>query len=270
MNPVRILIVDDEENIRETMRFALEALGYRVETAADGPSGLAAFGGGESWDLVLLDQRMPGMEGLEALRQIRERDPEARVLMVTAYGTIELAVDAMKTGAVDFLRKPFTPNVLRGAVKAALAHPRQRLDVIQHSLSRLLPPLSPDPLLTPIIHFRTLNGFRFWPLPLPEDAEETAALRIRRVFEIQPSVGECVRCAVDLTTAVRGLVAEVAERDLAPADPIWDVVCRTSLSAYLWERAELPPESFPVYSLSREQLEVVRSMIGVDAGSRRR
>jgi len=269
MNRERILIVDDEENIRETMRFALDALGYRVQAAADGPSGRAAFANGESWDLVLLDQRMPGIEGLEVLRQIRERDPEARVLMVTAYGTIELAVDAMKTGAVDFLRKPFTPDVLRGAVKTALAHPRQRPDDIQHSLGRLLPRLSPVPLLTPIIHFRTLNGFRFWPLQLPEDVEETAALRIRRVFEIQPPAGECVRCAVDVT-AVRGLVAEVAGRDLTPADSVWVEVCRTSLSAYLWERAELPPESFAVYSLGREQLEVVRSMIGVDAGSGRR
>src|SRR5438874_1638850 len=105
----RILIIEDEENIRETVRFALEAAGYAVETAADGIEGLQDFGTGECWDLVVLDHRMPGMEGLEVLRRMRARDPQARILMATAYATIELAVDAMKAGALDFLRKPFTP-----------------------------------------------------------------------------------------------------------------------------------------------------------------
>src|SRR5436309_15106300 len=138
MAGARLLIIDDEENIRETMQFALDAVGYQTEVAADGPEGLEKFGTGENWDLVLLDQRMPGMEGLEVLRHIRERDPAARVLMVTAYGTIELAVDAMKSGAVDFLRKPFTPDVLRGAVQAALAHPRQLINTDELTLPRLL------------------------------------------------------------------------------------------------------------------------------------
>ena len=66
---------------------------------------------------MLLDQRMPGMDGLEVLREIRKRDPQARVIMATAFGTIDLAVEAMKSGATDFLRKPFTAETLRGAVR---------------------------------------------------------------------------------------------------------------------------------------------------------
>src|SRR5262245_15413766 len=139
MNEMRILIIDDEAHIRETMQLALEAVGYRTESAADGPAGLEKFGAGADWDLVLLDQRMPGMEGLEVLGRIRERDPEARVVMVTAYGTIELAVDAMRAGAIDFLRKPFTPETLRGAAAMALAHPRRTREAEEPDLTRLMP-----------------------------------------------------------------------------------------------------------------------------------
>jgi CheY-like chemotaxis protein len=262
----RILIVDDEEHIRETMRLALEAVGYAVETAQDGAAALELFGSGAGWDLVLLDQRMPGMEGLEVLQRIRQRDPAARVVMATAYGTIELAVDAMKAGAIDFLRKPFTPEILRGATSAALAQPRAEpgssLD-----LTRLLPPAPSVPAgrtpELPSIHFRTLNGFKFWPVPLPEGGEETETLRIRRAFEIQAPGGERRRCAVDVTTSVRGLVEERADRPSPPEDEIWDVVCKSALSHHLWEKAEMPPDNLLVFGLTRDQLETVRLMVGI-------
>src|SRR6185295_18741698 len=117
----RILIIDDEENIRRVTRLTLQAAGYEVGEAAGGERGLETFGDGSTWDAVLLDQRMPGMDGLETLRRIKKRDPKARVIMSTAFASIELAVDAMKLGATDFVRKPMTPEVLRNAVIAALA-----------------------------------------------------------------------------------------------------------------------------------------------------
>src|SRR5882724_1844598 len=119
----RILVVDDESNIRMMLKLALTHVGHTVETAADGYEGLEKFGNGADWDMVLLDQRMPGLEGLEVLREMRQRSPEARVLMITAFGTIDLATEAMAAGATDFLRKPFTVETLRGAVKAALYSP---------------------------------------------------------------------------------------------------------------------------------------------------
>src|SRR5213593_815567 len=97
----RILIIDDEEHIRRMMRFTLEAAGYAVGEAADGPAGLAIYGDGSNWDGVILDQRMPGMDGLEVLERIKKIDSHARVVMSTAYASIELAVDAMKLGASD-------------------------------------------------------------------------------------------------------------------------------------------------------------------------
>ena len=124
---MKLLIIDDEPHIRQMMRFTLEAGGYEVDEAGSGDEGLARFGNGAAYDAVVLDQKMPGLDGLETLRRIRERAPEARVLMATAFASIELAVDAMKLGAVDFLRKPMTPETLRGAVAAALVgHPAAR------------------------------------------------------------------------------------------------------------------------------------------------
>lgn len=263
MPQTKLLIIDDEPHLREVMRLALETEGHTVETAADGPEGLERFGTGAGWDLVLLDQRMPGMDGLEVLRELRTRDPQARVVMATAYGTIELAVDAMKAGALDFLRKPFTPDVLRGAVRAALQHPREAPPADDLSLSRLLPQGLPTKPSLPSIYFRTLNGYAFWPVTLNADEEETDALRIRRLFEVRAPAGEARRCVVDVTTSVRALIRSSTGLEHAPQHALWDLVCKSALSQYLWEKAEFPPENLLVYGLNPDQLQAVRSMAGL-------
>ena len=138
----RILIIDDEENIRRVTRLTLQAAGYEVGEASDGERGIENFGDGSRWDAVLLDQRMPGMDGLETLRLINERDPTARVIMSTAYASIELAVDAMKLGATDFVRKPMTPEILRNSVAAALSkQPRASVATVPESPAGLEAPL---------------------------------------------------------------------------------------------------------------------------------
>jgi DNA-binding NtrC family response regulator len=147
----RILIIDDEENIRRVTRLTLQAAGYKVGEASDGESGLEAFGDGSAWDAVLLDQRMPGMDGLETLRHISERDSAARVIMATAYASIELAVDAMKLGAKDFVRKPMTPEILRNAVSAALSKEK----TVEKDTRQRREESSAGPLIQVI----TMNGF---------------------------------------------------------------------------------------------------------------
>jgi DNA-binding NtrC family response regulator len=117
----RILIVEDEENIRHTMQVALETDGYDVETAIDGPDGLLRFREPGKWSLVLLDQRMPGMQGLEVLRELKGRDASVPVILITAYGTVGLAAEVLGSGASGFLRKPFTPAELRDVVRQTLA-----------------------------------------------------------------------------------------------------------------------------------------------------
>src|SRR4030095_8082843 len=96
-------------------------------------------------------QRMPGMDGLETLRHINAREENARVIMSTAYASIELAVDAMKLGATDFVRKPMTPEILRNAIAAALAK--------ELPASSANAPALPHEPNEPLIQVITMNGF---------------------------------------------------------------------------------------------------------------
>ena len=120
-----VLIVDDEKNILLTMSQSLEALQLETDTATNGEEALAKL---EEKDfvLILLDIRMPGMDGMEVLRKVREIRPDIGVIMITAYGTIELAVEAIKLGAVDFIQKPFSPEEIRELVLRVLD--REKLD----------------------------------------------------------------------------------------------------------------------------------------------
>ncbi|MFH0726714.1 MAG: response regulator [Pseudomonadota bacterium] len=120
-----ILVVDDEKNIRLTMSRALESLEVPVETAVNGEEALKKLRE-RPFGLVFLDLKMPGMDGIEVLRHIKEDWPEIRVIIITAHGTISSAVEAMKLGAVDFIQKPFSPGEIREL--ATLVQAREALD----------------------------------------------------------------------------------------------------------------------------------------------
>ncbi|NTV42304.1 MAG: response regulator [Syntrophobacteraceae bacterium] len=112
MEKKAILVVDDEKNIRLTLFQSLEPLGIPVQTAANGEEALQKLREGQ-FGLVFLDLKMPGMDGMDVLRLIKDDWPSVRVIIITAYGTIESAVEAMKLGAVDFVQKPFSPGEIR-------------------------------------------------------------------------------------------------------------------------------------------------------------
>jgi putative PEP-CTERM system response regulator len=114
-----ILIVDDEPDIREILKDRLEGYEYRVITAQDGYEALDKVST-EIPDLTLLDIRLPGMDGMEVLQKMKEADPDTLVVMITAFGTIELAVKAMKHGAYDFITKPLEPSLIELTVTKAL------------------------------------------------------------------------------------------------------------------------------------------------------
>ncbi len=120
-----VLIVDDEKNIRLTLSQALEVLGVRTDTAANGEEALDKIRGKE-FDLILLDLKMPGMDGMEVLRRVSEMRPDIRIIIITAYGTVESAVGAIKLGAADFIQKPFTPEEIRELVSRVID--REKLD----------------------------------------------------------------------------------------------------------------------------------------------
>jgi DNA-binding response OmpR family regulator len=111
----RVLVVDDEPNVRLVFRTALEAAGYTVAEAEDGEMAIDRLGVLPA-DLVLLDLQMPGMGGMEVLRLLREAHDHVPVVIVTAHGSIPDAVEAMKLGAIDFLSKPLRPETLRNVV----------------------------------------------------------------------------------------------------------------------------------------------------------
>ena len=110
-----VLIVDGEKNVRLTLSRALEALEVETDTAANGEEALARMEE-RDFDLILLDLRLPGMDGMELLETVRRTKPGTGVVVVTAYGTIELAVEAMKLGALDFIQKPVSPSEIRQLV----------------------------------------------------------------------------------------------------------------------------------------------------------
>lgn len=113
---MKIMIVDDEAIQRELLRGFLENLGHEVLEAEDGEQAMAIFQD-ESIDLVLLDQRMPGISGEETLAQIKAINPLVRSIMITAYGSVDTAVNVMKLGADDFLEKPVDLDVLREKIE---------------------------------------------------------------------------------------------------------------------------------------------------------
>lgn len=116
----KLLVVDDEKNIRLLLTQCLEDAGYQVTTAVDGEHAIGKVEE-EGFDLVLLDMKLPGLDGLQVLRKMRALNPGQLVIMITAHGTIETAVEAMKSGAADYLQKPFTPEEIRAIVQHNLA-----------------------------------------------------------------------------------------------------------------------------------------------------
>jgi two-component system response regulator HydG len=128
---IRILIVDDEEAMRESLAAWLNKAGYEVGMAAGGPEALEILNR-DSYDLLLVDIKMPGMDGLELLGRVKTDHPDVIVVMITAYGSIESAVASMKKGAGDYLLKPFDPEQLiilieKMAKQKALQEENERL-----------------------------------------------------------------------------------------------------------------------------------------------
>ena len=137
MNKVRVLIVDDDDNLRWVTKTQLEDAGYRVSEAADGDSAIATLNA-EHPDLIITDLKMPGMSGVELLRKIRAFDPEIPVLMITAFGTIQSAVEAVRAGAYDYITKPLDHDELLLTVQRALDHGRlvAEVDNLRENLDR--------------------------------------------------------------------------------------------------------------------------------------
>ncbi len=125
----RILIVDDDQSMRYSLNRMLEGQGLQLALAKNGPEALERFEQDRP-DLVVMDIKMPGRSGLEVLREIKEKDPKALVILMTAFGTTETAIEAMKYGAFDYILKPFDIPQMRGLVERALEVSRMMKKIV--------------------------------------------------------------------------------------------------------------------------------------------
>ncbi len=119
MRRIKILVIDDDESLRRVLEYNLAQEGYAVLTASSGEQGIELLKK-EGADLVVTDVRMPGMDGLQVMQAARKLDPNVQVIILTAFGTIEMAVEAMKAGAFHYISKPFNRDELRLTIRKAL------------------------------------------------------------------------------------------------------------------------------------------------------
>jgi two-component system response regulator HydG len=138
----RILVIDDDQGVRDSMARMLRGAGYAVETAASGEDGVV-MAKGNGYDVILSDMRMPGISGLDVLRRLRDQRIDSAFIVMTGFGTVDSAVEAMKLGAVDFVQKPFFRDELLMRVKS-VADRRQlarQVDLLQRQVRPSVPPL---------------------------------------------------------------------------------------------------------------------------------
>lgn len=210
--PERVMIIDDEENIRQMLRLTLETAAFEVGEAGDGMEAFAILGGDAAWNVILLDQRLPIMEGTEVLRRIKVLAPQARVVMMTAFASVELAVEAMKLGATDFLRKPLTPDMVRNAVAAALKSAGQPKGATRSV---------------------TMNGFTI--LSSLDSVKEPNERR----FMVQKPNGRDQEVVVEITREARES-AERMTRKATVDEDIWTSQAETFLAEFIWNDGDVP------------------------------
>jgi len=133
--PIEILIVDDERDFAEVLAARLEAKGHRVRTAASGPEALDSVSA-HDFDVVILDILMPGMDGIEALREIKARRPIVEVILLTGHGSVDTAVTGLKAGAFDYLVKPPDHEELLEKLKAARRRKAEQVERIRRAEAR--------------------------------------------------------------------------------------------------------------------------------------
>ncbi|WP_330400358.1 sigma-54-dependent transcriptional regulator [Tepidibacter mesophilus] len=134
----KILIADDEQNMLWAIKRALKGKGYKIITASDGLDALEKFKSNEP-DLVLIDFKMPKMDGMEVLKEIKDANSKIPVIMITAHGTMESAVEAMKIGALDYISKPFDIDELKIQIKKALeiGDMKEQIDFFKEEIRKI-------------------------------------------------------------------------------------------------------------------------------------
>ncbi|PQV62795.1 Response regulator receiver domain-containing protein [Abditibacterium utsteinense] len=243
-----ILIIDDTQNIRKMVALTLNKANRQTQTAANGREGLEVFGDGQKWDLTLVDQQMPELQGDGFIIEARKRDPLARIVMMTAFATPELAAGVIGSGALDFLRKPFTTDTLRAAVEVALSHPRHSAPDSTFDPDPTLPKPGEANFVMPSRSYR-MNGFSFWSLQAPPSEGIAPNFALGRLFQVRAPEGGFSSCFVGVTPHIRAQIENEHAGAVADDDPFWDKVCGQTLLGFLAEKAQTPLDVLPVYDV---------------------
>lgn len=136
MKAQKVLVIDDEKGIRETLSLILGMEGFEVQAVEEAAEGLSRLGAGEVCDFIICDIRLPGMGGIEFLKEARERGVEAVIIMISAYGTMENSIEAIKSGAADYINKPINSEEL--ILRMRMAEERLKLKARNDYLEREL------------------------------------------------------------------------------------------------------------------------------------
>jgi len=137
----KILIVDDDPGVRESLEELLRLENYQADSTGSGEDALKALS--EGFDLVLLDIKMPGIDGVEVMHEIRKYHPDTRIIIITGYGSLESAIDAIRSGAQDYMLKPYTADDILMSIGKALSEKESRtrkeilIEQLESSLDQL-------------------------------------------------------------------------------------------------------------------------------------
>lgn len=242
----KILVVDDEACILKMMELVLANAGYSVVTAENPRKALDIYGNGANFDLIITDFKMPEMNGIELEAEMLRRDPSAKVLLVSGYGGIDTALEALNKGAMDFLRKPFTPDALRDAVRSALERDRKQSPVtaVCREFSR-----------------QSLNGTSF-ELKEKEYDEQFGDLTCR--FEVSTPEG-IKNLTVIMPAYIQELIrAYIDSEDVPCGNRFFEAICEETVANDLKSNGGIPKTSrIFIDNLTKEIQKWIDSMVSV-------
>lgn len=181
-----LMIVDDEPIVRKSLSDWLKEEGFDILTAEDGYKAIELIEK-EKVDCVILDLKMPGIDGIQVLKEIKARRPDTKVIMITAYGTIQNAVEAMKIGATDYITKPFDPEEIVESIKRALSLTATKFEIVQEAITEEKP--VSEEALKKVADTHVMKALNFY----RESMYEEALIELRNALKIFPNYEEVKR-----------------------------------------------------------------------------
>lgn len=239
----RILVIDDEDKVRELIKLALGEEGYLVETAKDGQHALEILTADQAFELIITDLMMPGISGLDVLTRVKSYLPTTEVILITAHGALNTAIEALRQGAHDYLTKPFNLEELVYSVQQALAFRRLKLEkeALLASLQRQ-------------VSARNAMVKAGQRIVTVLDQQEVIYTVLEAAIEIFPQV-ELVLIyskVAEFELRVMGLTAERVEINTSPlSDTLIAEVLQSKQTLY--QPHWLPPKDFPVSLIPQQQ-----------------